>query len=175
MRVPIGVKLAIMTVLILLAVAIPSTQITSKNFAETVSRREENINLDSAAGRASHIESILENWIDKTKTAAGALMNGSDSKEASQQKTDLGILSDRGFFAIEVRKVDGTVERKIVKDALLAEICGQTPVASAATNAGTSAGTSGVPGRRCGAEGFHEIVARAGFPVASVIDGNVEV
>jgi adenylate cyclase len=165
MRVPIGVKLAIMTVLILLAVAIPSTQITSKNFAETVSRREENINLDSAAGRASHIESIVENWIDKTKGAAGTLLKTGDlSSTGAASETDLGFYSDRTFFGVEVRKVDGTVVKRVMKDALLAELCGQSP-----------SSTTNKVNRNCSVDGIGNIAERAGFPLASVIDGSIEV
>lgn len=63
--IPIGGKIAAMTLILLLAAAIPIAVRTSSLFKETSGKREEESNRSQANSRAAEINGLLESYIDK--------------------------------------------------------------------------------------------------------------
>jgi len=165
MRVSILVKLVSFTVVALLTVAVPIALWISSDFADSSQTREKEIVLDFAAGSAANVETIVTNLIYKTQLYAAALLRANESSDGPvSAKPEFGFDTDRSFYGIEVRKVEGSVVKRVVKEALLAEVCGRAP------------GSSAAPATRiCQIEGFSDVIDRAGFPLASVSDGSVEV
>lgn len=122
MRIPISVKLILLTVALLLLVTIPIA-IVSSNYFEKISReREENVNLDYVADRATEVENILNSLVDKTKANASLLLKTTTDSKMANDDFELNFLRDKSFLAIEVLKLDGTsmtsVKKRIKEDYL---------------------------------------------------------
>jgi len=113
MRLPISIKLIILTSLLLLGVTIPIALQSSKYFEKVARQREENVNLDSAAGRAAEVENILGNLLYKTKSTALTLMNLVKDKKTQSDELDLNFERVGDFLAIEILEVDGSGFRQI--------------------------------------------------------------
>lgn len=122
MRIPISVKLITITVLLLLVVTVPIALVTSKYFENTSRQREENVNLDFAAARATEVENILSSLVDKTSAHAGLLLKTANDPKLSMDEFELGFQRDKNFLSLEVLKLDGGAlvsVRKRVKDDVL--------------------------------------------------------
>lgn len=122
MRIPISAKLISITVLMLVLVT-GLIAVKSSKFFETTSRqREENVNLDYAAARATEVENILSNVVDKTKTTASVLykINAGESNAAANDEFDIGFNRDKAFIALEILKIDGSsvtsVQKRVKSD-----------------------------------------------------------
>lgn len=122
MRVSISTKLILITSVILISVTGPIALVTSKYFENTFRQREENVNLDYAAARATEVENILTDIVFRTRTAGAALLRTTNDVRDIADFQD-GFLHDNGFLAIEVQKYDGTVVATREKDALIRELC----------------------------------------------------
>lgn len=122
MRIPIAIKLIMLTIVLLLGVTIPIALQSSKYFESISREREENVNLDYAVARATEVENILNNLLDKTKASSLTLMNL--AKENKTESQELAMAFDRisDFLAIEVLELDGSgfhsVARKSKKEIL---------------------------------------------------------
>lgn len=122
MRIPIAIKLIVITVLLLVGVTIPIALRSSTFFENTSRTREESINLDFAAAKATEIENILNNLVDKTKNTASILYKMTGQENAVNPDFDLGFQRDKAFIAIEIYKIEGTAVQRIaqrVKEDLL--------------------------------------------------------
>jgi adenylate cyclase len=161
MRVPILFKLILMTVLLLLAVAVPIALRNSQKFAAAASRREELTNAEYAALGAVNLENLVADLIYKTQLSAVGLLKSMETG-ANSHEMEFGFNSDRNFYSLEIRQVDGAIVKKVVKENLLAQVCA------------ASSTSGGVAKRKCVADGFADLVSRTSFPVMSVIAGNIE-
>ncbi|MBX2988989.1 MAG: HAMP domain-containing protein [Bdellovibrionaceae bacterium] len=116
MRIPISVKLITITVALLLLVTVPIALVSSNYFEETSRQREENVNLDYAAARATEVENILGNVVDKVKTSASALMRlNDDTQSALSEDFEMNFNRDKTFLALEILKIDGTSVSSVKK------------------------------------------------------------
>src|SRR3982751_6014255 len=105
MRIPISIKLIIMTVVVLLATTIPIALKSSEFFENTSRNREESINLDFAAARATEVENILSNIFEKTRTTAMTLYKMSGQNNVVNEDLEINFGRDKNFIALEVQKV----------------------------------------------------------------------
>lgn len=124
MKIPISVKLISITVAILLSVTIPLALVTSNFFENTSRQREENVNLDYAAARATEIENIINNVIEKTRSNASTLMKMATDPEFRSNEFELNFMRDKGFVSLEILRVDGSSFsslKRVVKDDLIKE------------------------------------------------------
>lgn len=156
MRVPISVKLISITAALLVIVT-ACIAVVSSNYFETTSRqREENVNLDYAAARATEIENILNNLVDKTRTNAGILYKMSLDPSFNSNEFEMNFKRDKAFVSLEILKVEGSSfasVKKVIKDDLLKEAYNAHPTWLA------------------------HIRSKQGFPLASVArdSGNIEI
>jgi adenylate cyclase len=108
MRIPISVKLIVMTIMMLIGVTVPIALKSSEFFENTSKQREESINLDFAAARATEVENVLSNLFDKTRTTAMILYKMSGQNNVVNQDLEINFGRDKNFISLEVLKVDGS-------------------------------------------------------------------
>ena len=108
MRIPISIKLILITVLLLLGVTIPIAMRSSEFFENTSRQREENVNLDFAAARSTEVENILNNLVQRTQSTASVLLKMTSSGQMSNPEFDLNFKNDKNLISLEVLKVDGS-------------------------------------------------------------------
>lgn len=108
LKIPISVKLIVATVALLLCVTIPIALQSSKYFENTSLQREENVNLDYAAARATEVENIIGALVEKTTAHASALLKMSTEGLETSNEFEMGFLRDKAFLALEVVKVEGS-------------------------------------------------------------------
>lgn len=108
MRIPISVKLITITVTLMLTVTAFIAITSSKYFEKTSGQREENVNLDYAAARATEVENILSNVIDKAKSSATQLMKIANDPKASSADFDQDFARDKTFLTMEILKAEGS-------------------------------------------------------------------
>lgn len=122
MRIPISVKLISITVLLLLVVTVPIALVTSKYFENTSRQREENVNLDFAAARATEVENILSNLVDKTANHASLLLKIANDPKLPADEFEMGFMRDKNFLSLEVFRLDGgamvSVKRRLKEEAI---------------------------------------------------------
>jgi len=142
MRVPISVKLILITAFLLLVVTVPMALVISKYFEKTSRQREENVNLDYASAKAKEVENILSGTAERTVATAGRLMkslqetNPMAGPEPTESKTstpspirnssaefDKEFVRDKSIIAIEIQKADGSVVARRTNDQLLKTLC----------------------------------------------------
>lgn len=126
MRIPISVKLISITVLLLLVVTVPIALVSSNYFENTSRRREENVNLDYAAARATEVENILNGVVDKTKANASLLYKMAQDPTVVSGDFEQNFMRDKNFYALEILRIDGssiTSVKKRVKEDLLKDVC----------------------------------------------------
>lgn len=119
MRIPIATKLIVITVLLLIGVTVPIALRSSKFFEDTSRIREESINLDFAAAKATEIENILNNLVDKTRTS-GTLLYKTTTQEpgtnaSTLEELELGFQRDKNFISLEIYKIEGTAVQRIAQ------------------------------------------------------------
>jgi adenylate cyclase len=122
LRIPISVKLIVITILLLVGVTAPIALRSSKFFEDTSRQREESINLDFAAARATEVENILSVLYDKTKTTGLILYKMAGQENVINEDFEINFKRDKNFIALEVLKIDGssvqTVAKRVKEDVL---------------------------------------------------------
>lgn len=108
MKIPISIKLIIITVVLLLGVTIPIALRSSAYFEMTSLQREENVNLDYAAARATEVENILSGLVEKTSSYSSLLLKMANEGVESTSEFEMGYLRDKAFLALEVVKIEGS-------------------------------------------------------------------
>src|SRR5688572_10485218 len=103
MRIPISVKLIMMTIIMLIGVTVPIALKSSEFFENTSKQREESINLDFAAARATEIENILSNLKDKIGTTGMVLYQMSTQNNVVNQDFEINFNRDKNFIALEIQ------------------------------------------------------------------------
>lgn len=124
MKISIATKLIFMTVVAIAAVSAVIAFKSSNYFENTSKQREENVNLDYASARATEVENILNNLVDKTKSSGSILMKLATDPNMKSEDFELGFMRDKAFLALEVLKIEGTSiasVKKRVKEDLLRE------------------------------------------------------
>ncbi len=122
MRIPIAIKLILLTVLLLLGVTIPIALQSSKFFEKESRQREENVNVDYAAARTSEVENMLNKLTDKTLRASLSLASLIRESKADNQEFDLSFTRFSDFLALEILEIDGSTFKSLgrrVKKSLL--------------------------------------------------------
>lgn len=160
MRIPISAKLIVLTVALLVIVTAAIAMQSSSYFEQTSRQREENVNLDFAAARATEVENILSNAVDKTRTTASILYKLTNVDPSAPVNTsasdefDIGFTRDKSFISLEILKLDGTslvpVQRRVKAD-LLKTTYGLSPAY------------------------IDQVRSQQGFPVLNVAKGSLEV
>ncbi len=122
MRIPISIKLIVITVALLIGVTAPIALKSSKFFEDTSREREESINLDFAVARATELENILDNLYDKSKTTSLMIYKMLGQENIINQDFEINFQRDKNFIAIEILKVDGasfqSVARRVKEETL---------------------------------------------------------
>lgn len=123
-RIPISAKLIVITILLLIGVTAPIALRSSKFFEDTSRQREESINLDFAAARATEIENILATLYDKSKTTALILYKMAGQENVINEDFEINFQRDKAFIAMEILKIDGStvvsVAKRVKEDVLKA-------------------------------------------------------
>jgi adenylate cyclase len=103
MRIPIFVKEVIITITLLLAVAIPITYQSAKQFEEDSRKSEEFFINELATARSKEIDSIIKNSIEKTQNVGTMIVNSVNStSEEIKKNIDEAIARDKDLFAVDV-------------------------------------------------------------------------
>lgn len=100
MRVPISVKLILLSFTLLIAVTISIAIQSSKYFEQTSKQREESINLDYAAAKSTEVENLLGSLVSKTQVAASLLMKSDDLAPSSEFQ--INFKQENDLLALEI-------------------------------------------------------------------------
>lgn len=125
LKIPISVKLVGGTVALLLGVTIPIAMRSSAFFETTSLQREENVNLDYAAARATEVENILSTLIEKTTVHATNLLKTANDGTLTSEEFESAFARDKSFLSMEVIKIEGSSPisiRKRIKEDLVKEV-----------------------------------------------------
>lgn len=98
MRIPISVKLIVLTTLLLVGVTIAIALSSSSYFEKTSKQREESINLDYASAKSTEVENMFSSLVGKTQVASGLLMKS----DAAGSEFQLNFNQEPDMMAIEV-------------------------------------------------------------------------
>jgi adenylate cyclase len=115
MRIPIAIKLVSLTILLLIGVTVPIALQSSKFFENVSRQREENVNLDYAAARATEVENTLNKLTDKIKSASLSLAILIKEGKVDNQEFDLSFNRFSDFLALEVLEIDGSTFKSLGK------------------------------------------------------------
>lgn len=154
MKMPVSIRLVLMTVALLLAVTVPVALVTSNHFESASRQREENINLDLVAARGTEVESTLSAVLGKARSYSSILLKMANDPQFSSDEFTLGFMQERSFLALEVFKVDGLQTqslRRVVKSDLLKDTLKVDPLS------------------------LDQVVEQTKYPLESVAQGAVEI
>jgi len=107
-RLPISFKLIFLTMVLLLAVAIPVSFQSAELFEEITVRREIQANLEQSNARAIEIEQLFTGYIDKIKIVAALMTKDYATDEAREKDLDLTFHQDRDLVSVEIKKLSSS-------------------------------------------------------------------
>ncbi|RME14306.1 MAG: HAMP domain-containing protein [Bdellovibrio sp.] len=116
---PIWLKLTLITVLVLVAVAASIAFTSSDLFEHQALNREQTFNQTEAQARAMEVESLFLNIVDKVTVVGGLLLKERFEGANIQKSLDLTFRRDRDIVAVEVVSSQGQVLKRIVNEAFL--------------------------------------------------------
>jgi adenylate cyclase len=152
-RIPISIKLVVMSTGLLLLAALTIAFQTSKQLEHTATGREFSENSEVAGARATQIEELVATFQDKTKVIASLLLKEYAKPEERRQALELAFYQDRDLVSVEVWSTGDkspVLAQKVVQESYLKSF--------------------DVP------EDYVTLIhSRLGFPLPSVFAGNVEV
>jgi adenylate cyclase len=123
--IPIAVKLIVVTIVILLAAAVPIAYESSKMFYKISSERESDISAELAAARLSEVEAVITGHLKSTRLVSSLLMNPSSNPEERRSLLDFAFYQNSDFVSIDVweLKEDGPklFERLVNEEYLFGE------------------------------------------------------
>ncbi len=105
-RFPIAVKLIAMTLCLLATVAVLLAFSTSQYFENASRKREESTNLDQSLAKAVEIETLFQNYLNRTEIAARLLLNSLQTDDKGDL-LNLTFHQDRDLVALSVWAYDG--------------------------------------------------------------------
>jgi len=107
LRIPIAVKLACVSIIILLLATIPTAFKTADIFKDVSSKREEDTNRSQADARANEVEVVLENLINRSYFFGSLLLQTTTATPARSTNTSERFVEsifrgDRDFISLDV-------------------------------------------------------------------------
>lgn len=102
LHIPILIKLTIFTFVILLSVATFISINSTNEFTKISSKREQDTNRNQAKTRATEIEALLNNYIDKVKIVAGLLVKRSKEGQNVESSLDLSFNRDKDLVSVTI-------------------------------------------------------------------------
>ncbi len=116
MRIPISVKLILMTVFLLLSVTIPIAIQSSDEFQKNSMQRETAINRELAESRARQLENVIMNLVDKITLSARILIKpGAIESSVVSEEFTINFNNDSDFISLEVYLLDGVSKKMLVQ------------------------------------------------------------
>ena len=107
MRFPIFVKTNLITIILLLFAALPITIWSTNEFEKTSRYQEEDINLKLSFSKASEMNYILDNSIEKARNLGALILNTlNDVSPENQGKLEDAFKQNKDIYAIEVYSVE---------------------------------------------------------------------
>ena len=115
MRIPISIKLIVITLVLMVGITVPIA-LKSASFIEKISSaREESLNADFATARGNEVENILVNLYDKSKNTSMMLYKMIGQEKITNEDFEINFNHDKNFIAIEIFKVDGASFKSVAK------------------------------------------------------------
>lgn len=115
MKIPLAIKLIIITIAIVLGVTLQITQKSAEKFEETAASSEQSANIALATSKSKEVENILINLKDKTKVLASLLKNEYQSNKETKE-FDLQFNHEPNLYSLEIKKFTGTrIEPLVIK------------------------------------------------------------
>ncbi|MCB0367062.1 MAG: HAMP domain-containing protein [Bdellovibrionaceae bacterium] len=102
MRIPISIKLVVLTLIIILGVAGAIAFKSTDLFEKITISRENDSNRGQAGARATEVENLLIGYVDKVKMVASLLHKEYTSKEEKEKALFLTFRQDRDLISLEV-------------------------------------------------------------------------
>lgn len=118
LRIPIAVKLIVISIGLLLLVASAITFKSASEFEKISKGREELANLDQSKARATEVEGLLVSYVDKAKVIASLLMKDTGQGE-SERSLDLTFYRDKDFVSVEVISRNQSTPLRVVNEPYL--------------------------------------------------------
>jgi len=116
MRIPISVKLILMTVFLLLSVTIPIAIQSSDEFEKNSMQRETAINRELAESRARQLENVIMNLVDKITLSARILIKpGAIESSVVSEEFTINFNNDSDFISLEVYLLDGVSKKMLTQ------------------------------------------------------------
>lgn len=116
MRIPISVKLIVMTVCLLLGVTIPIAIQSSDEFQKNSVQRETAINRELAESRARQLENVIMNLVDKVTLSARILIKpGAIEASPISEEFSVNFNNDSDFISLEVYLLDGVSKKMLTQ------------------------------------------------------------
>lgn len=115
MRIPISAKLILLSfTLLILATTLIAIQ-SSSYFEKTSKQREESINLDYAASKATEVENLITSLVGRTQVTAN-LLQKSDPQNLSQD-FKINFDQENDLLALEIYSLNGNQQKLVVSQA----------------------------------------------------------
>ncbi len=116
MKIPISVKLIVMTVLLLLAVTIPIAIQSSNEFQKNSVQRENAINRELAESRARQLENVLINLVEKITLSARMLVKpGATESIPASEEFNINFNNDNDLISVEVYLLEGVTKKMLTQ------------------------------------------------------------
>ncbi|MEK6775112.1 MAG: adenylate/guanylate cyclase domain-containing protein [Bdellovibrionota bacterium] len=116
MRIPISMKLIIMTVSLLLGVTIPIAIQSSDEFQRNSVQRENAINRELAESRARQLENVIMNLVEKITLSARILIKpGAIEASAISDEFKVNFNNDSDLISLEVYLLDGISKKMLTQ------------------------------------------------------------
>lgn len=101
-RIPISIKLVVLTLVIILGVAGAIAFKSTDLFEKITISRENDANRGQAGARATEVENLLIGYVDKVKMISSLLLKQYSSKEEKENALNLTFRQDRDIVSLEI-------------------------------------------------------------------------
>ncbi|MCC7403769.1 MAG: HAMP domain-containing protein [Bdellovibrionales bacterium] len=102
MRIPISIKLVVLTLIIILGVAGAIAFKSTGLFEKITISRENDSNRGQAGARATEVENLLIGYVDKVKMVSSLLLKEYATKEEKEKALQLTFRQDRDLVSLEI-------------------------------------------------------------------------
>lgn len=107
MKIPLAVKLIVITIGIVVGVTLQITQISAKKFESAYANSEEGTNISLANSKAKEVENFLSNLKDKTTILALQLLNDQQNINHENDKQWL-FYENPNLYSLEIKKISSS-------------------------------------------------------------------
>lgn len=101
-RIPISIKLVLVTVLIILAIVVPLAYDNSTQFEEEFGKSQDGANTELANSKASEVEGLFLNAVEKVRTVTNLMLQEFGDEDQRRRAMDLVFYRDLDFVNIEI-------------------------------------------------------------------------